>query len=188
MRDEKVAGKETTCVEIARGSREKREVCANVDTGLLDRTKEGYTDSGPLPVGSKLFPRSMSLVKGGVSVVKVEITDLDTTQSAISLFEPPAGAVSKRGCMQPVPGHKVKDSVPNYPTEERLAKHEGTVEVFVVIDKSGIPQELHVVSGASPGLDKSALEAIRKWRYEPAKCDGDAVEFETNVTVRFWFE
>jgi TonB family protein len=59
--------------------------------------------------------------------------------------------------------HKV---APRYPEEDKYAGRQGTVAVYAVIDKSGIPQGLQIVSSAGSGLDKASLDAIRQWRHE----------------------
>jgi TonB family protein len=81
------------------------------------------------------------------------------------------------------PGYS--ESRTRYPEEDRIARKQGTVAIYAIIDKSGAPQRLQVVSRASPSLDQESLEAIRKWRYEGATCAGTAVDIETVIEVHF---
>jgi len=65
-----------------------------------------------------------------------------------------------------------KKAEPTYPYEE-IAHNQGKVGGMPLIGMSGVPQDLQVVLSASPGLDSSSVDAIRKSRYEPATCKGN---------------
>jgi protein TonB len=47
------------------------------------------------------------------------------------------------------------------------------------VEKAGIAQTVH------PDLDQAALDAVKQWVYEPAKCDGETVVAFTKVDVKF---
>ena len=77
-------------------------------------------------------------------------------------------------------GRKVKSKVvPVYPELAKKMNVTGTVKVEVVIAPSGTVKSTKVIGG-HPVLIESAVEAIRKWRYEPAA-------EETTTTVEFHF-
>jgi protein TonB len=42
-----------------------------------------------------------------------------------------------------------------------------------------------VVRGLGSGLDAKAIEAVERWRFEPAKKDGKPVNVEISVEVSF---
>jgi len=73
---------------------------------------------------------------------------------------------------------------PIYPPLARQARIQGTVELRAIISKTGTIENLAVVSG-HPMLVKSALEAVRQWRYRPYLLNGDPIEVETDITVNF---
>lgn len=80
-----------------------------------------------------------------------------------------------------------------YTRAARLATIQGTVLVEAVIDVSGVPAKLRIVSPLGFGLDDRALQAVSQWRFEPAKKDGMPVEAVTMVPVDFrlfhrWFD
>ena len=62
---------------------------------------------------------------------------------------------------------------------------DGVVQLRLQIGNDGSVIDPRVVS--APGHDYSviALETVRKWRYEPALCDGRPVATELTVTMRF---
>jgi protein TonB len=73
---------------------------------------------------------------------------------------------------------------PRYPPIARLARVQGTVELRAIISKAGTIENLVVVSG-SPTLVKSAIEAVRQWRYRPYLLNNEPIEVETEITVNF---
>ncbi len=75
---------------------------------------------------------------------------------------------------------------PAYTAEARKAKFEGIVVLKVVIEPSGRAGDIQVVKSAPYGLDASAIEAVKKWRFKPARGpDGENVATLTPVEVNF---
>jgi len=74
---------------------------------------------------------------------------------------------------------------PEFTEEARKAKVSGLVLVNFVVDKSGKPQHVHVVRGVGHGLDRKAIEAVSKYRFQPAMEAGKPVEVALNVEVNF---
>ena len=73
---------------------------------------------------------------------------------------------------------------PIYPPLARQARIQGTVELRAIISKAGTIENL-VVVGGHPMLVKSAIEAVRQWRYRPYLLNGEPIEVETEVTANF---
>ncbi|HEY6303416.1 MAG TPA: energy transducer TonB [Terriglobales bacterium] len=73
---------------------------------------------------------------------------------------------------------------PIYPPFARQARVQGTVELRAIISKVGTIENLVVVRG-HPMLVKSALEAVRQWRYRPYLLNNEPFEVETEITVNF---
>ena len=78
--------------------------------------------------------------------------------------------------------HKVN---PRYTDAAKQAKIEGSVELSVEIDKEGKPGIVQVLKTLDPGLDESAIEAVRQWRWEPGKKDGEPVAVRAQVMIHF---
>lgn len=74
---------------------------------------------------------------------------------------------------------------PEYSEEARKAKYQGTVVLWVVIGPDGRPHEIRVQRSLGLGLDEKALEAVRQWKFEPARKDGQPVAVQINVEVNF---
>ena len=74
---------------------------------------------------------------------------------------------------------------PEYSEEARKAKYQGTVVLWLVVDANGRPQQIRVQRALGMGLDEKAIEAVRLWKFEPARKDGQAVPVMINVEVNF---
>jgi periplasmic protein TonB len=74
---------------------------------------------------------------------------------------------------------------PEYSEEARKAKYQGTVVLWTVIGLDGRIHDLKVQRSLGMGLDQKAIEAVRKWRFEPAMKDGHPVAVQVNIEVNF---
>lgn len=74
---------------------------------------------------------------------------------------------------------------PEYSEEARKAKWQGTVVLWVVIGPDGRPRDVRVQRSLGMGLDEKAIEAVRTWKFDPAKKDGQPVAVQVNVEVNF---
>jgi len=75
---------------------------------------------------------------------------------------------------------KLKSKIaPTYPDLAKRMNVTGTVKVQVVIAPTGLVKSTKVIGG-HPLLIEPAVEALKKWRYEPAN-------EETTQTVEFHF-
>jgi len=79
---------------------------------------------------------------------------------------------------------KIRDVKPTYPTDAAAAGTEGTVIIEASIGRDGTVQNARVIRSI-PGLDESALAAVRQWLYTPTKLNGMPVEVVITVTVTF---
>jgi TonB family protein len=86
------------------------------------------------------------------------------------------------GVAPPIIAHKVD---PDYSEVARKLGAYGIVMLAIVIEPDGVAQNIKVVKSLGYGLDEKAMEAVRKWRFQPAKKDGVAVAVEATVEVNF---
>ncbi len=63
---------------------------------------------------------------------------------------------------------------PQYPELARKMNIAGTVKVQVVVAPNGSVKDAHVVGG-HPVLATAALDAAKKWRFEPASTESSGV-------------
>ncbi|HEY3103897.1 MAG TPA: TonB family protein, partial [Pyrinomonadaceae bacterium] len=74
---------------------------------------------------------------------------------------------------------------PEYTADAREKQIVGTVLLGVTVGHDGLPQNIQIKRSLFPSLDQSAVEAVRKWRFEPALKDGQPVSMY--MLVEFFF-
>lgn len=73
---------------------------------------------------------------------------------------------------------------PSYPPIAKAAGTQGTVVLEATISKNGMIENLRVTSGAAL-LRQAAMDAVKQWRYQPYRLNGEPIEVETTVNVVF---
>ena len=74
---------------------------------------------------------------------------------------------------------------PEYSEPARKAKYEGTVVLGLIVGPDGRPRDIRVTRSLGMGLDEKAIEAVRQWKFEPARKNGQPVAVQINVEVDF---
>jgi len=74
---------------------------------------------------------------------------------------------------------------PTYSMAARGAKFQGTSILSVIVDKNGAVQNILLARPAGLGLDEESVQAVRTWKFDPAKRNGEPVAVEVSVEVTF---
>jgi protein TonB len=83
----------------------------------------------------------------------------------------------------------LRNPAPRYPVAARRAGEQGTVTLRVLVTRDGQPARVDVEkSSGSAHLDTAALEAVRVWRFVPARQGTDAIESWVLVPIVFRLE
>lgn len=85
----------------------------------------------------------------------------------------------------PVP---VRTVPPEYPAQMRDQKASGVVTVNCLVDEKGNVTESRVEKSTNEAFDQAALDAVKRWKFKPAKQDGAPVSIRVSIPVRFVFE
>lgn len=83
--------------------------------------------------------------------------------------------------MQKLLIHRVE---PVYPPEARQARLEGTIALDIVIAHDGSVISMHALNGPDV-LARAAMDALRWWKFEPYRVNGEPTAVETTVAVEF---
>ncbi len=74
---------------------------------------------------------------------------------------------------------------PKYPKKSRKAKDRGTVLLDLVVGTDGLPRDIKVARGLTPELEKSAIDAVKQWKFVPAAKSGHPVAVLIKAEVNF---
>ena len=93
------------------------------------------------------------------------------------------GGEALSGLARPLGGYQVK---PRYPESARRAGAQGVTTLRVRVLENGRVGEVHVDQSAGFGdLDRAAMEAVKKWIFEPARRGKDPVSVWVMLPVKF---
>jgi len=79
---------------------------------------------------------------------------------------------------------KIHDVAPEYPVLALQSKLEAVVIIEAVIATDGSVRDARVLR-SHPLFDRAAVDAVRQWRYEPTRLNGQPVPVIVTVTVQF---
>jgi TonB family protein len=83
------------------------------------------------------------------------------------------------------PPKVLQQSDPEFSEAARRSKFQGTVTLSLVVDTSGTPTDIRILSPIGSGLDAQAVRAVRTWRFRPGAKDGQIVRVEIAVETDF---
>ncbi len=73
---------------------------------------------------------------------------------------------------------------PEYPAAARAGRLQGVIVLDVLVGPDGSVVEMRPLNGPDV-LSRAAMEALRWWKFQPYRVNGQAVEVETTVAVEF---
>ena len=83
------------------------------------------------------------------------------------------------------PPQVVREVRPDYTEEARRQGIEGDVVLEIVVKDDGSVGDVRIIKGLGGGLDRRAVDAVRQWRFSPARRLGVAVDVMVEVAVEF---
>ena len=181
------------------------------DTSAAPAPAKSSTASGtskPSPSASPATPKPASsepaplVVKGGTTPsghAKVSAAEVAAPSvigmAAGSSEQPPnlgnSSGIAPRPMLESVhisqgvsQGLLIKKVSPSYPKTALNMRIEGNVELMATISRSGDITRVKVLGG-DPQLARAASDAVKQWKYKPYLLNGEPVEIQTEVTVKF---
>jgi TonB family protein len=78
----------------------------------------------------------------------------------------------------------VSSSPPVYPSLARIENLQGVAVIDALVDATGKVTDMMVISG-SLSFTQAAMDALRTWKYEPARLNGQPIAMHTHVSINF---
>ena len=97
-------------------------------------------------------------------------------------YSPGSNSVGRHGITAP---KAIFAPAPDYPERYRATGKQGTVILWLIVDEKGVPKDIKVARSLSPELNAKAIEAVKRWRFQPATREGKPVAVQINVEVEF---
>ena len=75
---------------------------------------------------------------------------------------------------------------PSFTEQARAAKFSGSVALRLIVGEDGRASNITIVKGLGMGLDEAAINAVKRWRFQPATdASGKPVPVWTTIEVTF---
>ncbi len=82
----------------------------------------------------------------------------------------------------PVP---IKTPPPKYPDALKHDGITGVVALVIVIDEKGSIESCSVAKASHTEFERPAMDAVKNWKFKPAKKDGTPVKVRVTIPLRF---
>jgi TonB family protein len=154
--------------ENAAGERILRQIVATADA-------VEPTDTASEPTAAAAGTKGAAATRG---LVESLLPEWNLPEGKLDMAEAPSAAPYDT---PPIPTYRARAEYP-----DAAGGFGGTVNVKVKIDANGIVTDAEVVGkGGNPALEWAALDAAKRWRFEPAKLRGESVASEVTIPFRF---
>lgn len=121
----------------------------------------GGAGAGGLSTGARALGGARGFGGGGMEEETFSLTDLDEKPRLVGQVKP------------------------SYPPELKRQKVDGRAVVFFIVDRQGRVMQPRIEDATHPAFGQAALDAIRQWRFEPAKRDGNAAAARQRISISF---
>lgn len=74
---------------------------------------------------------------------------------------------------------------PEFTEQARQSNFQGDVQIKLIVDSQGNPQDIRLVSHLGMGLEEKAIEAVRQYKFKPAMYQGHPVSVQIVLDVAF---
>ncbi|HKM46189.1 MAG TPA: TonB family protein [Terriglobales bacterium] len=149
---------------------------------------EGGGSGGTRPPAGRRFGRGWVFLVGSIAILVAVLwwrwnrgwEDLESDLRGNETATQPQAHVPAE-VMEKLVTHRVD---PDYPAAARPEKLQGVIVLDVVVGRDGKVVAVHALNGPEI-LAQSATDALRWWRFEPYRVNGEPVVAETTVAVEF---
>lgn len=152
----------------------------------------------PIRQRPRTAPQQRSLAPAPVPVVGVGLTGIDfglpgvgagalgdLTGSLLGGRKDLKDVIMTKEAVDVMP-RPVERRKPQFPARlHRSGVMKGVVVVSLLIGTDGSVQNVQVLSTSHPLFERSVMEVVREWRFEPARYKGQAVPLSMRQTIRF---
>jgi TonB family protein len=74
---------------------------------------------------------------------------------------------------------------PQFSASSKEAFVEGVVKLKTTVTPEGLPSDIEITKGLNADEDRTAVEAVRQWRFQPGTKGGEAVHVRVGIEIAF---
>lgn len=118
-----------------------------------------------------------------IDEITIDDTEVDLTEEVPDIVEEEEEEIVEFFAVQKKP-KLIKRVAPKYPDIARKAGIEAMVVINFIVDEKGLPTNIKVIKG-HPMLNEAAIEAIKKYKFEPGYQRDKPVKVKWQIPIRF---
>ena len=182
-------------VTVAEPHKRQYGFCFHKPSGVLIQTIEPYTLGRRTTnyscgygsfrrFGKIAFPWEMACFLETHRKLEAKLIELKPAQTFDpALFIPSPEALKLDTCLGTMkPPKAISSRDPVMPSN---ARGSSSTMLWIIVDLAGKPQNLRIARSGGKAFDEQALRAVRKWRFQPASCDGHPIAAQISIEVNF---
>lgn len=152
-----------------------------------ERVRKPMLSTPPVAGGAR--PVVREALAEGIESEPVNTEPMPQRASVVASSAPSSDALHGTGDPIVPPSFNAEyldNPAPIYPPAARRLREQGRVLLLVEVAPDGLPRQVNVAaSSGSPRLDQAALDAVRRWRFVPARKGSTALPAQVLVPIVF---
>jgi general secretion pathway protein A len=139
------------------------------------------------PLGNTISPTPSSpatVISNSPAPAEIQPKELSPGNRVFESPAPPPVAPAPSIATHLDPPRLLSSPAPLYPSVARASNMGGPVVIDAVVDVTGRVTEMRVLSG-NPVLRKAAMDGLSRWKYEPARLNGQPTTAHVQVRIDF---
>jgi TonB family protein len=164
------------------------------DTSLLLASRALAESKAALAANNPDRAESYLRAAADAGAPAAEVSDLSAKIMSLRIVRPAAAATSPTAKAPPAvlpesQMHRTFFIAPTYPARALERETEGWVDLEFTVTKDGTTSDAQVRASEPAGtFDRAAMDAVKRWRYEPRVVNGAVVEQRVETRLRFRLE
>jgi len=144
----------------------------------------GMVVGSPVLRGCSMQPNAQQQAEPRPQISNISTAPVAVTEPQSEFQQVASVATTPHDITTPV---LISSATAEYTPEARANKVNGTVKLVLSVDEQGVPQDVIIAKSLGMGLDESAVNAVKHYRFKPAvdQQTGRAVPAQISVNVDF---